>query len=89
MPVDIFLDARAESFVDALSTVEQTRVRAILNDLMADPHTDDRSKIRLPFRFRYGTIACVSDGFFVVYEFENAATVRVTTISRYTGQYWG
>lgn len=56
---------------------------------MAEPYPDGRTKVRLPFPFRYGTIACISDGFFIVYEFENAATVRVSTISWYTGQYWG
>ena len=89
MPVDVFLDARARSFLTALSAAEQARVQAVLDGLMADPYPDERNKVRLPFPFRYGTIACVSDGFFIVYEFENATTLRVSTISRYTGQYWG
>ena len=89
MPVDVFLEARARSFLTALSVAEQARVRAVLDELMADPYPDERNKVRLPFPFRYGTIACASDGFFIVYEFENAATLKVSTISRHTGQYWG
>ncbi len=89
MPADVFLEERARSFLATLSPAEQARVQAILNDLMADPYADENAKVRLPFPFRYGTIAYICDGFFVVYEFENAETMRVSTISRYNGQYWG
>ena len=41
--------------------------------LLIDPYPGERAKVRLPFPFRYGTIAYIRDGFFVVYEFENAA----------------
>ncbi len=89
MPADVFLEERARSFLTALSPAEQDRVQAILDDMMADPYADERAKVRLPFPFRYGTMAYIRDSFFVVYEFENATTLRVSTISRYTGQYWG
>lgn len=89
MPADVFLGGRARSFLTVLSLAEQARVQVILDDLMADPYADERAKVQLPFPFRYGTIAYIRDGFFLVYEFENPATIRVSTISWYTGQYWG
>ena len=46
-------------------------------------------KIRLPFPFLYGTIGYHCDGFFITYGFENAATLRIYTISWDTGYYFG
>ena len=56
---------------------------------MDHPHTDGVAKIWLPFPFLYGTIGYRVSGFFITYGFENAATIRIYTVSRDTGQFWG
>ena len=82
MPVDVFLDPYAREFVDGLTLTEQLQVRAATDHLMVSAEPDGISKIRLPFPFRFGTISYVSGGFFFTYEFENAITVRILSISR-------
>ena len=89
MPVDVFLDPDAREFVDGLAPVEQLQVRAAIDYLMVGPEPDGISKIRLPFPFRLGAIGYVSGGFFFTYEFENAITVRILSISRVSPDYYG
>ena len=89
VPFDVFFEDRAQEFIDGLSASGYDRLMVAIGLLLIDPYPGERAKVRLPFPFRYGTIAYLRDGFFVVYEFENAATIRVSTISWHTGQYWG
>ena len=89
MPVDVFLDPDAREFVDGLPLTEQLQVRAAIDHLMVGAEPDGISKIRLPFPFRLGAIGYVSGGFYFTYEFENAATVRILTISRNSSDYYG
>ena len=88
-PADAFLDQRAREFFASLEVVDRLRVQDAIDQLMADPHPDGAVKIRLPFPFLYGTIGYRCDGFFITYGFENAATLRVYTISWDTGYYFG
>ena len=64
-------------------------MRAAIDYLMAGAEPDDNSKVRLPLPFRFGTIGYVSGGFFFTYEFENAITVRILSISRDSPDYYG
>jgi len=88
-PHDAVLEDRAREFVDSLTPRLYERAMAGVRDLMDDPHPDERVKIRLPFPFLHGTIGYHCDGFFITYGFENAATLRIYTISWDTGYYFG
>ena len=88
-PVDVFLDQRAEDAFRSLEVLDRLRVQEAIDRLMSDPYPDGTTKIQLPFPFRYGTIGYRTDGFFITYGFENAATLRVYTISWDTGYYFG
>ena len=72
-----------------LPPAEQAAVQAAVDHLMDHPLADEIAKIRLPFPFLYGTIGYHVGGFFITYGFENAATIRIYTVSRDTGRYWG
>ena len=89
MPVDVFLDPHAREFVDGLTPAEQLEVRAAIDYLMVGPEPDGISKIRLPLPFKFGAIGYVPGGFFFTYEFENAITVRILSISRVSPDYYG
>ncbi len=52
----------------------------VIRSLMNDPYPDGRTKIALPFPFPYGSIGHRAGGFFITYEFENAATIRILAI---------
>ena len=88
-PVDVFWDRVARDFFQRLLPVEQEVVQAAVDRLMNHPHADEVAKIRLPFPFLYGTIGYRVGGFFITYGFDNAVTIRIYTVSRDTGQYWG
>lgn len=89
MPVDLFLDAAARRFVEALSEAERLEVQAAIDHLMSDPEPDGTSRIRLPLPYRFGAIGYTAGRFFFTYEFENPATVRILSISRVSPDYWG
>ena len=86
---DVFFDTRAQEFISGLSPSAYDRLMVGISLLLFDPHPDGRSKVRLPFPFRYGAMGYTAGSFFVVYEFENAATIRVSTISWTGTPYWG
>ena len=88
-PVDAFLDERAQEFTASLDLTEQWRVGMAVDYLMANPYPDGETKIRLPRPFRFGAIGCRADGFFILYEFENASTIRILTIGWDTPYYFG
>jgi|GEM_PF-1505997 len=88
-PVDVFWDQVARDFLRTLPPAERQVVQAAVDHLMDHPQADGVAKIWLPFPFLYGTIAYRVSGFFITYGFENAATIRIYTVSRDTGQYWG
>ena len=88
-PVDVFLEQRAREVFASLEVVDRLRVQDAIDQLMSDPYPDGTVKIRLPFPFLYGTIGYHCDGFFITYGFENAATLRIYTISWDIGYYFG
>lgn len=88
-PFDVFFEDRAQEFIDTLSASGYDRLMVGIGLLITDPYPDNRTKVRMPFPFRYGTIGYTAGNFFIVFEFENATTLRISTISWAGTPYWG
>ena len=62
---------------------------ATVYSLVDDPHPDGRTRIPLPFPYRFGSIGFTSNGFFIMYAIEDSTKIVVLNITWDNPDYWG
>lgn len=80
MAVDAFLTLGARNFRDGLPDPLREQIDRAIEDLMAHPEEDGRSKVAVGFPFRYDSICRVTEDFLIAYHFENAALIVIYAI---------
>ena len=88
-PFEVRFKESAENFLAGLTPRHYGRVMTAVRSLMDDPCPDERTRIRLPLPFRYGSIGWRVSGFFITYEFVDETTLRVLSIGWVNPDYWG
>ena len=78
--VDAVLEPVARTFLEAQSEEHQQQLNAGVDQVMANPYEDGRSKVAIGFPFRYDSICYATEDFLIAYYFENAAVVTVYAI---------
>ena len=80
MAVDAFLALGARRLRSGLPAEQREQIDRAVEELMADPAEDGRSKVAVGFPFRYDSICYVTEDFLIAYYFEHAALVTVYAI---------
>ncbi len=88
-PFEVLFKESAEYFLSGLTPRYYGRAMTAVRGLMNNPYPDERAKMPLPFPFPYGSMGCRVSGFFITYEFVDAATIRVLNIVWDNPDYWG
>ena len=78
--VDAVLEPVARTFLEAQSAEHQRQINVGVDQVMADPYEDGRTKVAVGFPFRYDSICYATEDFLIAYYFENAAVVMVYAI---------
>ena len=89
VPYRAEFEPRARGFLDGLTPRDYGRAMATVHDLVEDPYPDGRTRIRLPFPYRFGSIGYTANGFFIVYSIPDTVKMLVHYIGWVNPDYWG
>lgn len=89
VPYKVEFDRSAQAFLDSLTPRQYGRAMGTVFSLVDDPHSDGRTRIPLPFPYRFGSIGYTANGFFIIYAIEEPSTLVVLNITWDNPDYWG
>ena len=79
----------ANAFLRRLTPRRYGQAMTVVHGILEEPRPDGRTRIRLPFPYRFGSIGCMAGGFFVVYVIEEPSTVVVLNVARAAPSFYG
>lgn len=89
VPYRVEFEQRAKDFLNGLTPRQYGLAMATVHDLVDDPHPDERTRVSLPFPYRFGSIGYTAHGVFVMYAIEEPLTVVVLNIRWASSDYYG
>ena len=89
VPYRVEFERRARDFLNGLTPRQYGQAMVTVHDLVDDPRPDERTRISLPFPYRFGSISYTANHFFIMYVIEEPTTIVVLNIAWSGPDYYG